>query len=322
MGKVKMIKAGAFEGCDLALSWHPMNANVPLNESFLANNSIKFKFHGISSHAAQSPEAGRSALDAVELMNVGANYLREHIIDTARLHYTITNAGGAPNIIPKEAESWYFVRAPHRKDVEEISNRLIKVAKGAAMMTETTVEYEILGGSYEKLANDILFNLTYENMLEIDTPEYTDEELEFAQKIQESLNPELVDGEIKKYGLYDENKKIYIHKDVLSPEESKSVYITGSSDSGDVSWIMPMNLFLTATWPLGVPAHSWQATSSSGSSMGQKGMLYAAKIFTGIMYDLINNPQLVKDAKEEFQIPISFINFSKILYYLEILFPH
>lgn len=300
VGKVKMIKAGAFDGCDLALSWHPMNGNAAIDKAYLANNSIKFKFHGISAHAAQSPESGRSALDAVELMNVGANYLREHIIDSARIHYTITNAGGAPNIIPKEAESWYFVRAPHRKDVEEITERLFKIAEGAAMMTETTVEYEILGGCYEKLPNKVLFDLTHKNMVEIGVPSYTDEEIQFAKTIQETLDPNMVEAEIKKFLPSDNNEKTYIHQNVLEKENVDSVVVSGSSDSGDVSWIMPMNLFLTSTWPLGVPAHSWQATSSSGSSMGMKGMIYAAEIISGILYDLLNDSKLVEDAKEEF----------------------
>lgn len=301
VGKVKMIKAGAFEGCDLALSWHPMNVNTALNGSFLANNSIKFKFHGISAHAAASPESGRSALDAVELMNVGANYLREHIIDSARIHYTITNAGGAPNIIPKEAESWYFVRAPHRKDVEEITRRLFEIAKGAAMMTETTVDWNILGGCYEMLPNTVLFDLTHKNMLEVGVPEYTDEELKFAKEIQESLDPKLVEGEVRKF-LTSHDGDMYIYEGVLDKEKSASVPLSGSSDSGDVSWIMPMNLFLTATWPLGVPAHSWQATSASGSSMGQKAMLYAAEIFSGMMYDILNDPSIAKEASEEFNM--------------------
>lgn len=307
VGKVKMIKKGAFDGCDIALSWHPMNANTALREAFLANNSIKFRFHGISAHAAQSPESGRSALDAVELMNVGANYLREHVIDEARIHYTITNAGGAPNIVPKEAESWYYVRAPHRKDVEEITERLIKIAEGAALMTETTMEYEILGGTYELLRNDVLFDLTYKNMVEVELPEYTEEELEFAKEIQKTLDPKMVEAETKKFISIEGNEEVYIHQGVVEKEKTDSVKLSGSSDSGDVSWIMPMNLFLTATWPLGVPAHSWQATSASGSSLGMKGMLYAAKVFTAIAYDLLNDPSLVEGAKAEFNKKTVFL---------------
>ncbi|NLL43255.1 MAG: amidohydrolase, partial [Firmicutes bacterium] len=240
IGKVKMIKAGAFAGCDLALSWHPMNVNAALERAYLANNSIKFKFHGISAHAAQSPESGRSALDAVELMNVGANYLREHVIDDARIHYTITNAGGSPNIIPEEAESWYYIRAPHRKDVESITARLLKIAEGAALMTETRVEHQILGGCYHLLPNQVLHELTYKNMTEIDPPSYTEQELEFARALQESLDPDLVEGEIHKF-MTDTGDKPYIHQGVLDQEQARSVIVSGSSDSGDVSWIMPMN---------------------------------------------------------------------------------
>lgn len=300
VGKVKMVKKGAFDGCDLALSWHPMNANLAAEEAFLANNSIKFKFNGISAHAAQSPEAGRSALDAVELMNVGSNYLREHVIDKARIHYTITNAGGAPNIVPKEAESWYFVRAPYRKDVEDITQRLFKIAEGAAKMTETTVEYEIISGCYEMLSNKTLFDLTHKNMEEIDLPEYTEEELEFAKKIQDTLDPGTVESEIEKFIDSDHKENLYIHQELVAKEDSGIASLSGSSDSGDVSWIMPMNLFLTASWPLGVAAHSWQATASSGSSIGMKGMIYASEVFTGMIYDLLNDESLVEEAKAEF----------------------
>lgn len=300
IGKVKMIKAGAFEGCDLALSWHPMNVNAALERAFLANNSIKFKFHGISAHAAQSPESGRSALDAVELMNVGSNYLREHVIDGARIHYTITNAGGSPNVIPEKAESWYYVRAPLRQDVDSITKRLLKIADGAALMTETTVNHTVLGGCYHLLSNQVLCDLTYKNMTEIKPPIYNEEELDFARSMQESLDPALVEGEIKKFMALSDDKP-YMHQGVLDQEQAKSVVVSGSSDSGDVSWIMPMNLFLTAAWPLGVPAHSWQATASSGSSLGQKSMQYAAKIMAGIAYDLLNEPSFVSATQEEFR---------------------
>lgn len=137
-------------------------------------------------------------------------------------------------------------------------------------------------------------------MMEVDLPQHTEEELEFARNIQETLEPKLVEGEIKKFISVEGDEKPYIHQGVLEKDKIDTVVMSGSSDSGDVSWIMPMNFFLTAIWPLGVPAHSWQATSSSGSSLGMKGMLYAAKIFTAIAYDLLNNPSLVEEAKAEF----------------------
>ncbi len=299
VGKVKMVKKGAFEGCDIALSWHPMAVNAAIREAFLAMNTMKFKFYGISAHAAQSPESGRSALDAVELMNVGANYLREHIIDKARVHYTITNAGGAPNIVPAEAESWYYVRAPRRKDVEEITERLYDIARGAALMTGTRVEIEHLGGCYELLPNDVLFELTYKNMQEIEPPTYTEEERKFAKELQDTLDPKMVAAEKIKY-LGDSDNYIVIYEGLVDKGDLGKVSVSGSSDSGDVSWIMPMNLFLTASFPLGVPNHSWQATSAAGSSLGTKGMMYAASIFTGMIYDILNDTSIVEKAKEEF----------------------
>lgn len=298
-GKVKMIKAGAFEGCDVALSWHPMAINTPLEEGFLSMNSLKYKFKGISAHAAASPESGRSALDAVELMNIGANYLREHVIDKARIHYTITNAGGAPNIIPKDAESWYYVRAPHRSDVEDITERLNNIAKGASIMTDTEFDVEVISGCYEMLPNKVLFDLTSKNMNEVKLPEYTEEEVNYAKKLQETLDSKSLRIEKNKY-LSKENDQGAIFEGVLRDKDSKKVSVAGSSDSGDVSWIMPMNLFLTSTFPLGVVNHSWQATSASGSSLGTKGMMYAARVFTGILYDLLTDTNHVKNAVDEF----------------------
>lgn len=299
VGKVKMIKAGAFEGCDLALSWHPMTVNAPIQNAFLALDSMKFRFKGISAHAGQSPESGRSALDAVELMNVGANYLREHVIEKARIHYTITNAGGAPNIIPKDAESWYFVRAPRRKDVEDISARLLNVAKGAALMTDTQVEMEVLGGCYEYLPNQVLLELTQQNMSEVTLPVYTEEEQQLAARLQQTVDQQQVALERRKY-LSDTAEETTMYEGAMTIEEGKKVAVSGSSDSGDVSWIMPMNFFLGAAWPLGITNHSWQATAAAGSSLGTKSMMYAARVFTGMMYDLLNDTSLVTSAKAEF----------------------
>lgn len=299
VGKGKMIKAGAFEGCDIALSWHPMAVNSAIKEAFLAMNTMKFKFHGISAHAAQSPESGRSALDAVELMNTGVNYMREHVIEKARIHYTITNAGGAPNIVPAEAESWYYVRAPKRKDVEDITERIYDVAKGAALMTGTRVEIENLGGCYEILPNEVLFDLTYKNMNEVELPKYSEEELKYAKDLQDTLDPKLVGLEKQKY-LGRDDSDIVIYEGVVEEEDISKVVVSGSSDSGDVSWNMPMNLFITSTWPLGVANHSWQATSAAGSSVGTKGMMYASSIFTGMIFDMLNDKSIVEQAKNEF----------------------
>ncbi len=232
-------------------------------------------------------------------MNVGANYLREHVIDQARIHYTITQAGTAPNIVPAEAESWYFVRAPRRKDVEEITERLIKIANGAAMMTETRVEVSYVSGCYELLQNDVLYELTHKNMKKIGVPSYTDEEKQFAKELQNTLNLNDVKVEMNKLGLENEVGEIFIHDRVVDEKYLSQLTMTGSSDSGDVSWLMPMNFFITSCWPMGVSAHSWQSTASSGSDIGKRGMEYASKIMAGMMYDMLNDTTIVEKAKQE-----------------------
>jgi len=292
-GKVKMLKAGVFSDCDVALSWHPLTRNEPQREAFLANNSIKFRFHGRTAHAALSPTEGRSALDAVELMNVGANYLREHIPDSARMHYTITETGGAPNIIPDLAESWYYVRAPRRRDVEEITARLTRVAEGAAMMTETTVETEFVCGTYELLPNQVLFDLTRENMKETPLPVYTDDELEFARDLYRSLP-----GREEAAGAEGWEDTV-LSRTLTEPDPYQPMSLYGSSEVGDVSWNIPASLFVTATWPVGTPPHTWQATAASGSNLGYKAMMYAAGVMSGIGYDILNDPSLAEKAKEE-----------------------
>jgi aminobenzoyl-glutamate utilization protein B len=299
VGKVKMIKAGAFEGCDLALSWHPMSVNEVYHSCYLANNSIKFKFHGTASHAGVAPQLGRSALDAVELMNVGANYLREHVIEKAKIHYTTNSGGFLPNIVPPYADSWYYVRAPKRKDVVEITERLINVAKGAALMAGVTLEIEKISGCYEMLINPVLDELNYNNMQEIEAPKFTEEEKQYAQELQDTVSRMQLDGELANAGLPQDYPQA-LHDGVIDSEAAKQSSLTASSDTGDVSYNMPMQVFSTACWPLGCTAHSWQATATVGGSIGHKGSIYASQIFTGMVYDLLTKPELVEQAKEAF----------------------
>lgn len=298
-GKVIMAKYKAFDGCDAAFSFHPWNANIPVYGGFLAMDNLRFHFTGISAHAGQAPEQGRSALDAVELANMGVNVMREHIISAARIHYVITNGGEAPNIVPKEASSWYYVRAPHREDVNDITRRVINCQKGAALMTETDFTYEKVGGCYEILPNEVLFDLAHENFTSIPMPEYTEEEMNLAKALATSLPEDQLKRARKTIGL--DMADPYLHQDTVSKEVAKNYAITGSSDIGDVSWLMPFCTIFTATWPLGVNAHTWQSASASGSSLGQKGMLYAAKIMAGMFVDLTTEPELLKKAQEEFK---------------------
>lgn len=296
-GKVKMAYYHMFDGCDLAISWHPMTANMVYDEGFLANASAHYYFRGKTSHAAFAPELGRSALDAVELMNVGANYLREHVIDKARIHYTTDSGGFSPNIVPDYASAWYYTRAPHMQDVQDILRRLEKIAQGAALMTETEVEVKVDCGCCEKKSNQAFTKLTYDNMVAAGEIQYTEEELQFAREIQNSLDPALLKKDQERYG---EERPMYIG---TAPKDlGEKIGLYSSSDSGDVSQMMPMNLFCTACWPMGCAPHTWQAASASGSSIGEKGALHAAKIIAGTAYDLLVNEEMVREIKEEFEV--------------------
>ena len=299
-GKVIMAQKEVFNDIDACLSWHPASMNVVWGCSFLAMNSIKFRFKGIPAHAAAAPQAGRSALDAVELMNVGANYLREHVIEKARIHYVITNGGMAPNIVPDSAEVWYYVRAPKRVDVREISARLHKVAQGAAMMTGTTMEHELVAGCYDVIANRVLGNLMHKNMEEAGPPKFTEEDYKFGSQISALTSR-------------DEKKKVmaayfapdYVLDKVLCDEiikvDDSSYIMAGSVDGGDVSYLAPFAQITAATWPVGTPAHTWMAAASSGSGIGLNAMIFAAKTMAGTVYDLWKDISLVDTAKEEFK---------------------
>lgn len=295
-GKVKMAYYGMFEGCDLALSWHPASGNMVVDQGNLACAYAKFYFSGITSHAAFAPELGRSAMDAVELMNVGANYLREHVVSTARIHYASDNCGFPPNIVPDKAVAWYCVRAPYMADVKAILERIEDIAKGAALMTGTKVETKIQHGCCEMYPNHRFADLTYAVMEEVDPPVYTEEELAFAKAVQDSINPAAVLRDKKAYGA-----KEVMHSKAAPREQWKATPMTASTDAGDVSYMMPMNMFTAATFPFGVAPHTWQAAAMAGSSIGTKAALYAAKIMAGTAYALLTRPETAAGIIKEFK---------------------
>ncbi|MCI8869134.1 MAG: amidohydrolase [Lawsonibacter sp.] len=297
-GKAYMIKAGAFEGCDVAVQWHPTTTNLAYERAYLAVDSYRFRFHGVTSHAAIAPHLGRSALDAVELMNVGVNYLREHVVEKARIHYIITHGGTAPNIVPKYAESLYFVRAPLRSDVQDIARRIKKIAEGAAMMTETAVEMEKVSGCYELLPNRVLRDVAYANLEKTAYPELTPEEEAFAAKLQGSVGEAELAGELTKFEL---ERSTTIHRGLIPIDVADKAVVTASDDIGDVSWTLPVCHFSVAVWPVGSAAHTWCAAAASGSSVGFKAQHYAAKIMAQVARDLYERPELVELARQEFQ---------------------
>lgn len=295
-GKVRMIAEGMFDNCDVALSWHPMDANMVHDRAYLANTGMKFFFSGRTSHAAFAPERGRSALDAVELMSVGCNYLREHVVDRTRIHYTTNSGGFAPNIVPDQASAWYFIRAPHISDVLDTTRRVELVARGAAMMTETEVRVEHGCACCEFKENNTFGDLTYANLIEADGPKYTQEELDFAATLQATVDSNVV---LKGQRLYDRSGDAAF-TGVGGRNLWRSCEMTASSDTGDVSFLIPTGLFTAACWPIGCAPHTWQATAAGGMSIGEKGALYAAKVLAGTAYDLLHKPELLVKIQQEF----------------------
>jgi aminobenzoyl-glutamate utilization protein B len=299
-GKTFMARAGIFDDLDCALTWHPGTVNMTANFRFQALTAIEFYFSGRTSHAGAAPHLGRSALDAVELMNVGANYLREHVPDGTRIQYQITNGGMAPNIVPDTASVYYFLRSADRKQVEELEERLIKVAQGAAMMTETSVLWEIKSGCYDTLPNETLNVLMYTQTEAAGPMVFTQEEEKFSEELRQTVDPSVLAAAKQQVISADANK-------ILDPgfyHNSKHFDKTmgGSSDVGDVSWITPVGQIMTTCAPLGVQFHTWQATASFGSSIGMKGMHYAAKVMALSAYDLLlDQDGILEKAKAEFK---------------------
>lgn len=282
-GKVYMVRDGLFNDVDIALHWHPGDNNSVTYTSALANKSAKFRFYGIASHASMSPEKGRSALDGVEAMNNMANMMREHIPQEARIHYVITNGGKAPNVVPEFAEVYYYVRHPDKRMAVSIFDRLEKAAEGAALGTGTKMDYEIIGGTHDLLIIKTLAANMQSNLEKVGGVTYTEEEMNFARKIQSSFL-----GKVDSIGSAAKVNPLHTYKDL------------GSTDVGDVSYAAPTVGVSTATWVPGTSAHSWQAVASGGTDIGIKGMMVASKTIAFTAIDLFTNPALIKKAKEEF----------------------
>jgi aminobenzoyl-glutamate utilization protein B len=298
-GKVFMARAGAFDDLDLALTWHPGSTNTVWAGSSLAVNNIKYRFKGRTAHAAANPETGRSSLDAVELMNVGVNFLREHMPEKARIHYVITNGGGAPNVVPDDAEVWYFIRSPERYQVDELTERVRKIAQGAAMMTETTLEENFVAGAYNVLPNNVLSDHMMTVLEELGPIEFTDEERAYGKTIAEQFSPDLRAFLLQQEKLPAELVESGLNGDVW-PIRDRGECMPGSTDVADVSWITPTAQITTTTWALGIPGHSWAVTATGAMSIGHKGMIHAAKTMAITAADAILNPSIIEAAQAEF----------------------
>ncbi len=299
VGKVFMAREGLFNDLDLALTWHPSQLNTTWSGSSNAMNSVKFNFHGRTAHAAGDPHNGRSALDAVELMNIGVNYLREHVIPDARMHYVITNGGGEPNVVPDKAQVWYYVRAPRRQDVDEIFQRVVRIAEGATLMTDTSMDYQIIAAAYNYLPNDIISKVMLQSLKELGAPDWSEDDIAFARELTDTFK-DMKEKTLRSYNSYERYKDVYLHNEVIDPID-KGKTMAGSTDVADVSWISPTGQLTTACIALGTPGHSWQFVSCSGMSIGHKGMILAAKAMAVTGSKLLRNPELVAEARAEFK---------------------
>ena len=294
--KAMMAKYGCFKEVDIAIAYHPGSKNgVQLNSSN-ANNSLKFTYHGRTAHAGGDPHNGRSALDAVELMDIGSNYLREHIITQARIHYVITEGGMAPNIVPDRAQVWYFVRAPQVQVLRDIVERVKKIAHGAAMMTETEVGILLESGVYNTLPNEVVSQVMHEALVAVGPEPWDAADLQFAADLSANVDPE---ERKTKAAMMKIDASVPLLSGVEEPS-GKGTTMAGSTDVADTSWNCPTCMFGTVTNPWAIPGHSWMVASSSASSIGHKGMIYAAKAMAAAGLRFIQDEALVKAAKAEF----------------------
>lgn len=306
-GKAYLVRDGFFNDCDAAITWHPSTTNkTMMADKYLSNFRVFFTFHGISSHAAGAPELGRSALDAVEIMDIGVNYMREHMIDEARVHGAITNPGGiAPNVIPSEAQILYAIRAPKVTQVKKLYERMCDIARGAALITGTTVDIKQVAAYSNVIENDTLEDIMYENMCHFVPIGYTEEELAYARKFQEVIT------ELDKEGLKDlililsgrdKEKKRQMEESPMLDfvlERHVSFGGGGSTDVGDVSWVVPTGKVDINCYAAGTALHSWQAVAQGKAPAAHKGMMTAAKIMACTGAELLEKPELLERIKED-----------------------
>lgn len=282
-GKIVMTKAGVFDDLDVAVMWHPFDRNRISNDIWQAQDVKNYTFHGVSAHASRSPEEGRSALDAAELMNIGVNYLREHVPGDVRMHYAYIDNHIPANVVPDTAKTNYFIRSSLRSRTEDASRRVDDCARGAALMTGTSVDIELVKSCREMRINRALTELYYEAMTKIDTPTYTQEELDFAVKISK-------EARLNNHGIYFTG---------LEPLEDEPVPIAIGTDASEVSHVVPMITISAATMCKGTPLHHWAAARQAGMSIGHKGMLYAARCMAEGTKLLIETPGALEKVWED-----------------------
>jgi aminobenzoyl-glutamate utilization protein B len=295
-----MVRGGAFDDVDIAISWHPAcfsGVNEPVS---LANTRIDFSFSGRAAHAASSPHLGRSALDAIELMNVGVNYMREHMPSDARIHYAYLDAGGiAPNVVQSKTRVRYLIRARSLEELRSLVGRVRKIADGAALMTETTVTTQVISAVSNLLGNTPLEQAMYDNFQRLGPPQFSEQDRAYASEIQATLREEDIVSAYRRQGLTPEKGKSLC--DVIVPLGTRGAGMVGSTDVGDVSWKVPTVQARGASYAIGTPGHSWQVVAQGKAAAAHTGMAHVAKVMAGTAVDALTNPDLIAKARADHQ---------------------
>lgn len=308
--KAFMARDGLWKQLDAALTWHPEDVNEVRTGSSNSCIQVQYKFTGVASHAAGAPERGRSALDAVELMNIGVQFLREHMSDKARVHYAITDGGGcSPNVVQPRASVLYMVRSNHVAEAVELQERVDRIAQGAALMTDTAFERQFIDGLADTVSNHVLEQVLYDNYQELGVPSYTEEENAYADALAETYpGSDGVPGIGARYdaGMKEQveemqRKNGHAMNAFLAPLYKGEAFHAGSTDVGDVSWLTPTAQIHVAAWPNGCPGHSWQNVSCDRTGIGHKAAIHAGKVLAAAAIDLFTEPELLAKAREEFE---------------------
>jgi aminobenzoyl-glutamate utilization protein B len=295
-----MVRAGAFDDVDVAISWHPSSFSGVTEPMSLANTRIDFAFTGRASHAAASPHLGRSALDAVELMNVGVNYMREHMPSDARVHYALLDAGGiAPNVVQANAKVRYLIRARNLPELNRLIERVKKIAQGAALMTETSVEVQVISAVSNLLGNSPLEKALHDNLARLGPPRFDDADRAFAAKIQATLSDDDIESSYRRAGVPVRDGVRLC--DEIIPLDAKPAPMMGSTDVGDVSWAVPTVQARGAVYAIGTPGHSWQLTAQGKMPAAHKGLVHVAKVMAGTALDVMQDETLMARAKADHQ---------------------
>ena len=293
-----MVRDGAFDDVAIAISWHPAAFSGVNDPRSLANTRIDFSFKGRASHAAAAPHLGRSALDAVELMNVGVNYMREHMPSDARVHYALLDAGGiAPNVVQANAKVRYLIRARNLPELTRLVDRVIKIARGAALMTETEMVSRVVSAVSNLLGNAPLERVMHDNLARLGPPPFDEADRALAQQFQATLSDEDIDAAYRRCGIQREGDTPLC--DAIVPLEAKGEGMGGSTDVGDVSWAVPTVQARGATYAIGTPGHSWQLTAQGKTGAAHKGLVHVAKVMAGTAVDAIRDQAMLARAEAE-----------------------